>query len=108
MTGISPLQFIHKKGLFGDHHEKKESDLLEISEVKNYTSVVEVNADLEGTNNYNNDLGDEIEDVYIHFFGLIREESDGNPVAFSEVWTLSKNISKNSGWILSGITQSKE
>ena len=39
MTGISPLQFIHKKGLFGDHHEKKESDLLEISEVKNLTIV---------------------------------------------------------------------
>ena len=39
MTAISPLQFIHKKGLFGDHHDKKESDLLEISEVKNLTIV---------------------------------------------------------------------
>ena len=34
MTSISPLQSIHKKGLFGDHYKKKESDLLNISEVK--------------------------------------------------------------------------
>ena len=37
MTAISPLQSIHKKGLFGDHHKKNESDLIEISEVKNLT-----------------------------------------------------------------------
>ena len=35
MTAISPLQFIHKKGLFGDHHKKNESDLINILEVKN-------------------------------------------------------------------------
>ena len=34
MTAISPLQSIHKKGLFGDHHKKNERDLLNISEVK--------------------------------------------------------------------------
>ena len=34
MTAISPLQSIHKKGIFGDHQKKKESDLLNISEVK--------------------------------------------------------------------------
>ena len=34
MTAISPLQSIHKKGIFGDHQKKKESDLLKISEVK--------------------------------------------------------------------------
>ncbi len=37
MTAISPLESIHKKGLFGDHHKKNESDLLNISEVKNLT-----------------------------------------------------------------------
>ena len=39
MTAISPLQSIHKKGLFGDHHKKKESELLKVSEVKNLTIV---------------------------------------------------------------------
>ena len=37
MTAVSPLQSIHKKGIFGDHHKKDESDLLNISEVKNLT-----------------------------------------------------------------------
>ena len=39
MTAISPLQSIHKKGTFGDHHKKNERDLLNISEVKDLTVV---------------------------------------------------------------------
>ena len=39
MTAISPLQSIHKKGLFGDHQKKNESDLLNITEVKDLTIV---------------------------------------------------------------------
>ena len=39
MTAISPLQSIHKKGLFGDHHKKDERKLLNISEVKDLTIV---------------------------------------------------------------------
>ena len=39
MTAITPLEFIHKKGIFGDHHKKNESDLLKISEVKNLTII---------------------------------------------------------------------
>jgi len=39
MTAITPLESIHKKGLFGNHHKKKERDLLNISEVKDLTIV---------------------------------------------------------------------
>ena len=39
MTAITPLEFIHKKGIFGDHQKKNKSDLLRISEVKNSTIV---------------------------------------------------------------------
>ena len=37
MTAVSPLEFVHKKGLFGDHHRKNESDLINISEIKDLT-----------------------------------------------------------------------
>jgi len=39
MTAISPLQSIHKKGLFGNHHKKNESDLLSIKEVIDSTVI---------------------------------------------------------------------
>jgi len=39
MTAISPLQSIHKKGLFGNHHKKDERELLNISEVKDLMIV---------------------------------------------------------------------
>tara|TARA_B110000196_G_C20963707_1_gene575257 strand:+ start:114 stop:701 length:588 start_codon:yes stop_codon:yes gene_type:complete len=39
MTAISPLESVHKKGLFGDHHKKNESDLLNITEVKNLSII---------------------------------------------------------------------
>ena len=39
MTAVSPLQSIHRKGPFGDHHKKNERDLLNISEVKDLTVV---------------------------------------------------------------------
>ena len=35
MTSVSPLQNVHKKGLFGDHEDKDEKNLIKISEVKN-------------------------------------------------------------------------
>ena len=39
MTAITPLEFIHKKGIFGDHHKKNESELLRISEIKNLNII---------------------------------------------------------------------
>jgi sarcosine oxidase subunit gamma len=35
MTSVSPLQNVHKKGLFGDHEDKDEKNLIKISEVTN-------------------------------------------------------------------------
>tara|TARA_Y100000590_G_scaffold400823_1_gene485224 strand:- start:395 stop:982 length:588 start_codon:yes stop_codon:yes gene_type:complete len=37
MTAITALENIHKKGIFGDHQEKHENELLKISEVKGLT-----------------------------------------------------------------------
>ena len=39
MTAITPLEFIHKKGIFGNHHKKNEVDLLRFSEVKNLSII---------------------------------------------------------------------
>tara|TARA_B100000029_G_scaffold248351_1_gene245194 strand:- start:321 stop:908 length:588 start_codon:yes stop_codon:yes gene_type:complete len=41
MTAITPLEFIHKKGNFGDHHKKNQKDLLRISEIK-YLSIIQI------------------------------------------------------------------
>jgi len=39
VTAITPLEYIHKKGLFGDHHKKNESDLLKIIEIKDFIII---------------------------------------------------------------------
>ena len=39
MTAISPLQSIHKKGLFGDHHKKNQANLLNITEIENLNII---------------------------------------------------------------------
>ena len=42
MTAITPLESIHKKGTFGDHHQKNENDLLKILEVKNLNIILQI------------------------------------------------------------------
>jgi len=39
MTAITPLEIIHKKGIFGDHKTKNQNELLQISELKGLTIV---------------------------------------------------------------------
>ncbi len=39
MTAISPLQSIHKKGIFGDHQKKNKNELLKILELKNLAVI---------------------------------------------------------------------
>jgi len=39
MTAVTPLELIHRKGIFGDHYKKNEKDLLQISEVKNLAII---------------------------------------------------------------------
>ena len=39
MTAITPLEFVYKQGIFGDHQKKNESELLKISEVKNLAII---------------------------------------------------------------------
>ena len=39
MTATTPLETIHKKGLFGDHHKKNESDLIKIIEINDFTII---------------------------------------------------------------------
>ena len=41
MTAITPLESIHRKGIFGDHQKKDENELLQISEEKGL-SIVQV------------------------------------------------------------------
>ena len=39
MTAISPLESVHKKGLFGDHYKKNENDLLNFTEIRDLSIV---------------------------------------------------------------------
>ena len=42
----------------------------------------------------------------VRFSGLIREEADAAPEAFSEVWHLSRPVDGSRGWTIAGIQQS--
>ena len=41
MTATTPLESVHKKGIFGDHHKKNEKDLMRISELK-YLKIIQI------------------------------------------------------------------
>lgn len=66
----------------------------------NHTDVVSLDADMLGVETVGNDYL-----ASVKFFGFIKEEANASPVQFAEIWNLSKPVSGNGGWVLSGIQQ---
>jgi len=64
------------------------------------TDVVALNADLL-------ELAQEKDSYWasVRFSGTVREEKDGEPIGFEEVWNLVKPADGSSGWLLAGIQQ---
>jgi len=80
--------------------ESIKQDLREHGASGQQTDVVTLNADLlealtEGNTHW----------ASVRFSGLIRENADGQPESFQEVWNLAKPVSGSSGWVLAGIQQ---
>ena len=80
MTAITPLESIHKKGLFGDHQKKDENELLQISEEKGL-SIVQVVQYKKSQIQLNNIKIDELEfpnenlkvTTILEFYGLVQK-----------------------------------
>lgn len=66
----------------------------------NQTDVVTLEAEMIG-------VDEEGSDYYasVHFSGMIREDPNASAQPFSELWTLTKPRSGESGWVLAGIQQ---
>ena len=77
----------------------------ERGDAPNQTSVVQLDLEWLGLESAQDDEGAEVEEAYIRFYGLVREESDGTANGFDEVWLLQKRTDGASGWLLAGITQ---
>lgn len=80
--------------------EALERDVTAHSAAGGQTDVVTLNADLlevvtEGGKHW----------ASIRFSGMLREERDGAPTPFEEVWNLQKPEMGQSGWLLAGIQQ---
>ncbi|MGA1322258.1 MAG: Tim44 domain-containing protein [Burkholderiaceae bacterium] len=77
----------------------------ERGDAPNQTSVVQLDLEWLGLEFAQDDEGADVEEAYIRFYGLVREESDGTANGFDEVWLLQKRTDGASGWLLAGITQ---
>lgn len=102
------LQAVHDSGKLGELREfttdsmfeSIKQDLLQHGAVGQQTDVVTLNADLlealtEGDTHW----------ASVRFSGMIRENADGQPESFEEIWNLAKPVSGASGWVLAGIQQ---
>ena len=71
------------------------------------TQVVSLDASWLGMAQGVDDFGKPVDEVRIHFSGLIRESADGDATNFDEIWTLHRPLEANgkSGWLLAGIAQ---
>ena len=45
--------------------------------------------------------------VSVRFSGLLREQTDAAPEAFSEIWHLTKPLAASGGWLIAGVQQSQ-
>ena len=45
--------------------------------------------------------------VSVRFSGLLREQTDAAPEAFSEIWHLTKPLAGSGGWLIAGVQQSQ-
>ena len=83
-----------------DVYREVEADIRSAGTASQKTEVLTLNAEVL-------DLVTE-GDTYIasvRFSGLIREQAEGNPEPFSEVWHLEKPVSGKAGWLVAGIQQ---
>jgi predicted lipid-binding transport protein (Tim44 family) len=102
------LQAVHDSGKLGELREfttdsmfeSIKQDLLQHGAVGQQTDVVTLDADLlealtEGDTHW----------ASVRFSGMIRENADGQPESFQEIWNLAKPVSGATGWVLAGIQQ---
>lgn len=75
-------------------------DLASRGAERNQTDVVQLNADLLGVEERDNEYF-----ASVRFDGLIRETAAGAAEPFTEVWNLSKSRVSGDGWLLAGIQQ---
>lgn len=80
--------------------EALESDVSTHSAAGGHTDVVTLNAELLEVVTENG-----MHWASIRFSGMLREERDGAPTPFDEVWNLQKPEKGQSGWLLAGIQQ---
>ena len=102
------LQAVHDSGKLDELREfttdemfeSIKQDLREHAASGQQTDVVTLNADLlealtEGNTHW----------ASVRFSGMIRENADGQPESFQEIWNLAKPVSGATGWVLAGIQQ---
>ena len=82
-----------------------EKQLAERGGAANHTAVVSLHSEWLGMEDATDEDGRAVDEAYVRFYGLIREQLDGAAQPFDEVWTLQKPKDGSGGWLLAGILQ---